>query len=402
MGFFSKVWKGVKKTFKKIGKGIKKGFKKFGKFMGKIGWLGQIAMSFILPGIGSMMLKGLGSMMGLGSKISTLGGLFSSMAGSTNAFVSMAGKGLKFGYKVLGDVTKPFTSVIDAVTTLGKTTVNKVGGIFGYTPFKNSYTTYGDAFSSISDDFSNMYSKDRWDALDNTTSNRKTLNELQKMSDEKLAEMGYGPDAGYAEKLKGATATADGFIDANLAKRGSFIEKDYLTEGNFVVPEIERTYTGTTFDAEGRLLETKYDNSLLSYPTNTGSGVVPTEETFFDQAKNRVRSMPGEFVQKMVELPGETVKGLAKTSAYQKVGLAPTVDDMYPEQEEAKQGFGNINFDASQYLAAAQTQDIDPFDLMSVAYQSGNREAQSFVNGANYGGWSRRFNAFAPSASTFV
>jgi hypothetical protein len=393
MGFFSKVWKGVKKTFKKIGKGIKKGFKKFGKFMGKIGWLGQIAMSFILPGIGSMMLKGLGSMLNLGSKISTLGGLFSSMAGSTNAFVSMAGKGLKFGYKVLGDVTKPFTSVIDAVTTLGKTTVNKVGGIFGYTPFKNSYTTYGDAFSSISDDFSNMYSKDRWDALDNTTSNRKTLNELQKMSDEKLAEMGYGPDAGYAEKLKGATATADGFIDANLAKQGTVTEYNPLLGG-----EAESTYTGTMINKEGRLLQTNYDTSLLS-PTNTGSGVVPTEETFFEQAKNRVRSMPGEFVEKMVELPGETVAGVAKTAAYQKVGLAPTVDDMYPEQEEAKQGFGYIDFDASQYLAAAQTQDIDPFDLMSAAYQAGNREAQSFVNGANYGGWSRRFNAFAPSAS---
>ena len=37
MGFFSKVWKGVKKTFKKIGKGIKKAFKSVGKFMGKIG-----------------------------------------------------------------------------------------------------------------------------------------------------------------------------------------------------------------------------------------------------------------------------------------------------------------------------------------------------------------------------
>ena len=42
----------LRKTFKKIGKGIKKLFKKFGKFMNKIGVLGQIAMMFILPGIG--------------------------------------------------------------------------------------------------------------------------------------------------------------------------------------------------------------------------------------------------------------------------------------------------------------------------------------------------------------
>jgi len=58
MGIFSKIWKGVKTGVKSIGKGIKSAFKKFGKFMNKIGVLGQIAMMFILPGIG----QALGSM----------------------------------------------------------------------------------------------------------------------------------------------------------------------------------------------------------------------------------------------------------------------------------------------------------------------------------------------------
>ena len=48
----------LRKTFKKIGKGIKKAFMKFGKFMGKIGVLGQVAMMFILPGIGAALMKG--------------------------------------------------------------------------------------------------------------------------------------------------------------------------------------------------------------------------------------------------------------------------------------------------------------------------------------------------------
>jgi len=59
MGFLSKAWKGVKKGFKSIGKGIKSAFKKFGKFMGKIGILGQIAMMFIIPYVGGMLMKGL-------------------------------------------------------------------------------------------------------------------------------------------------------------------------------------------------------------------------------------------------------------------------------------------------------------------------------------------------------
>ena len=48
----------LRKSFKKIGKGIKSAFMKFGKFMGKIGVVGQIAMMFILPGIGAALLKG--------------------------------------------------------------------------------------------------------------------------------------------------------------------------------------------------------------------------------------------------------------------------------------------------------------------------------------------------------
>ena len=57
MGGFSKIFKGIKKGFKKIGKGIKGAFQKFGKFMGKIGILGQIAMMFILPGIGNALFN---------------------------------------------------------------------------------------------------------------------------------------------------------------------------------------------------------------------------------------------------------------------------------------------------------------------------------------------------------
>ena len=61
MGIIKKIFKGVGKVFKKIGKGIKSAFKKFGKFMGKIGILGQIAMMFILPGIGNGLLANLGN-----------------------------------------------------------------------------------------------------------------------------------------------------------------------------------------------------------------------------------------------------------------------------------------------------------------------------------------------------
>ena len=67
MGFFKKLGKKLKGAFKKIGRGIKKGFQKFGKFMNKIGIMGQIAMFFILPAVGSAMLRGIGGIAGLGT-----------------------------------------------------------------------------------------------------------------------------------------------------------------------------------------------------------------------------------------------------------------------------------------------------------------------------------------------
>ena len=82
MGFFSKIGKGIKKVFKKIGGAIKKGFKKFGKFMGKAGILGQLAMMFILPGVGGALMKGIsGAFKGLVGQTATQAG--ASAAGAT-------------------------------------------------------------------------------------------------------------------------------------------------------------------------------------------------------------------------------------------------------------------------------------------------------------------------------
>ena len=76
MGFLRKVGKKIKKVFKKIGKKLKKGFGKIAKAFGKLGPLGSIALSFLLPGIGNMLTGWLANMgkfgkfiMNVGSKI---------------------------------------------------------------------------------------------------------------------------------------------------------------------------------------------------------------------------------------------------------------------------------------------------------------------------------------------
>ena len=129
MGFLSKIWKGVKKTFKKIGKGIKKGFKAFGKFMGKIGIVGQIAMMFLTGGIGNAMMSTFGSVLkGLGA-VAQGGGAFAGIAGAAQTVLGAAGNFARL-------VAKPFTTVTDAVTSfIGNTSkylANKVPGMANF------------------------------------------------------------------------------------------------------------------------------------------------------------------------------------------------------------------------------------------------------------------------------
>ena len=117
MGLFSKIWKGVKTGVKSIGKGIKSAFKSFGKFMNKVGVLGQIAMMFILPGIGQ-----------------ALGSMWTGIAGQTAAqgaaAASAASAAATAGATAAGATA---TAAAAAGATAAASVVTAAGGLAGYT-----------------------------------------------------------------------------------------------------------------------------------------------------------------------------------------------------------------------------------------------------------------------------
>jgi len=145
MGFFSKIWKGIKKTVKKIGKGIKKAFGKFGKFMGKIGILGQVAMMFILPGIGAALG---GAFTGAAGALAT-----NTLGGALGAVGQAAGKVMQFVGNTVSKAGNVFNNVTKGVTdTLGNfaKTAGKNLGLKGemFTNAADNFFTGGDsAFS---------------------------------------------------------------------------------------------------------------------------------------------------------------------------------------------------------------------------------------------------------------
>lgn len=173
MGFFSKIVKGIKKVVKKIGKGIKSVFKKVGKFMGKIGFVGQLALGLIMP----YALPALGGALGgfATSLMNTTGsGVFSSIARGAGQFLNAA---VKVGTRV-GQV---FKSVTQAVTkTMGQmvgATINKIPGagnfIKGLTGgrlditqmnFSKAWKATQDAWSTAGDSLTNLFSKSTIDS----------------------------------------------------------------------------------------------------------------------------------------------------------------------------------------------------------------------------------------------
>tara|TARA_R110000803_G_scaffold45292_3_gene95489 strand:- start:626 stop:1885 length:1260 start_codon:yes stop_codon:yes gene_type:complete len=147
MGFFKKIFKGVGKVFKKIGKGIKKVAMKVGKFMNKIGIVGQIAMAFILPGIGAALMNGLGGM-ATSMIANTFGGIGGAIVKGAGHVLNAAHKFVTVGKNVFDTVTSGVTKFIGE---FGKTALNKIPGINIQSASKNFFGS-GGAWQTVQQD----------------------------------------------------------------------------------------------------------------------------------------------------------------------------------------------------------------------------------------------------------
>jgi len=157
MGFFSKIFKGVKKVFKKIGKGIKKVAMKVGKFMNKIGIVGQIALMFI-PGVGPMlsaMFKGIGGV--AATALSAMGPIGATILKGAQFVIGSAGKFITTAKNAFGTITKGVSNFVSEFT---KTGLKKIGfnpTKFGFKPgggldtwVKSGSNSFGEAWGKVS------------------------------------------------------------------------------------------------------------------------------------------------------------------------------------------------------------------------------------------------------------
>ena len=104
-----KIFKGIKKIIKPIGKALKKGLGRIGKVFGKLGPIGTLAMSLMLPGLGAIWSQ-------FGGWASTLGGPLGTIM-----------KGIATAGNTIGNVYSSVTGMIsDAVGTIAGNTIGKI------------------------------------------------------------------------------------------------------------------------------------------------------------------------------------------------------------------------------------------------------------------------------------
>lgn len=250
MGFFKKIFKGIKKVFKKIGKAVKSVFKKVGKFMGKIGIVGQLGLALIMP----YALPALGGL-ATGMMGTQLGGAF-------GAVVKGAGHFLNAAVKVGTRVGSAFKSVTKAVTdTIGNMVGATVNTIPGAGDFIKGIT--GGKIDITSKTFSSA-----WDATQNAWSNAgDSLGNLFSKSTFDSSMNKFGIQANLEKTVGGEFDTSDISYDPVTGKTSIGVDRATGTLGNQgvgldVADSLGLGTPGTTYSASGLPLGT--DEALFT------------------------------------------------------------------------------------------------------------------------------------------
>lgn len=315
MGFFKKLWKKtVGKVWKRIGKTVKSVFKKVGKFMNKIGIVGQIAMSFLLPGIGNALMAGFGNVVSslAGGALGSIGKAAGWVLGKAGTFAKTIGQGFK---TVSGAVT-------DFIGTAGKYVGNKLNitNFQGVDTLSQAFGKEGwggrltDSFAKLGDQASNFWNSTTADFADRG---------IMTAGEKAIADLGtFNTPEINLEKVKQIspeiTQSGTGALDQRFN-----IEVDLDKIGN-VSNVTGPKSMGINLDNVAELGKAESKNWFSKgLEKMTGEATVGA-------ALKAAPGKAGEYAYKsLLEAPGKAVSSVAQTGLAKAVGLGP---------EEYKQG----------------------------------------------------------------
>lgn len=364
MGFFSKVFKKVKKgfksAFKSIGKAVKKVFKGFGKFMGKIGIVGQLAMSFILPGIGGALMKTAGK---------AFTGLTSALGASGNVLLKGAGKMLEMGANFAKMGHSAFKTVTDGigsfVSEMGHAALSKVPGIQNVFP-KITDKSFSSAWNNVQDKFQANTKKvsAAFDDLIGNTKSMTTATQANVLA-QSQAVTGTGTTPSSTASIKGFdTLGPDGkplgmgepFLPTPSGKLP--VDKPFYPTPTGEMPSVLDAAGLKTVGPDGLALDRK-----PFYPTSTGelatvSATPAASKSLLDKGVDLVKDFGTEVKESITEKIKKAPETLGNYVGDQVEGAL--VSAAVGEEEVVEQSFGGgmgpapyQQVDVGQYNSAA-------------------------------------------------
>ncbi len=293
MGFFSRLWKGIKKVFKKIGNGIKRAVKGIGKFVGKLGIVGQIGMMFIMPHIGGFLMKGLGAaangLMGVAGK-----GLGGSLARGLGTVLNTA-------HKFATTAGNAFGTITEGVSNFAKTALNKIPGI------------------SIEGAATNFFGNDSaWS---------RTLDTGSRILDPFKGSTSFGADTSFAD-----AANKTGIRESTLRELNPQITGDTITAGTTLRTDLSQTgFQMAEASKNLEVLQPEFSINQDFIDTSsqrfggpdkiipTQESVIPTQDTFefspAQQSTTTGMSDPQAGVQGTPPAPAPTASLLEKAGS---------------------------------------------------------------------------------------
>ena len=275
MGFFKKIFKGVKKVFKKIGKGIKNVVKGIGKFMNKIGIVGQIALMFLPLGplVGGL-LKGVG---GLATRaLSVMGPIGGQILKGAQFVIGKAGKFVTAGKNAFNTVTSGIKKFVGEFT---KTGLNKMGldpTKFGFGDVGSS--TFSEAWGKVSADITSNASKILDPFKSSITAGSNTT--LQGLSDSAYHSVAdiktMNPQITDWDNITGQTINLDMDNISNVIQGPSLISKSTIDQALAPRPSLlspdTNLLTGEKLTPEGwKGVPFKTPDQLAAEAAGTGS-----------------------------------------------------------------------------------------------------------------------------------
>ena len=335
MGFFSKLWK---KTVGKVWKGIKKVAMKVGKFMNKIGIVGQIAMSFLLPGLGEILGGWAATMMGSSSAIVSGAGKFLNAAVNIGTKAGNVVKSISEGVgKVVGEVVGAVANKIPGmdklVSTLSNGKINITDKNWGTVK-----TAVDNAFGKTGDAVTSLFSKDTFTATNKfavkaqaqkklagdlgdpfRTTEQTMLEKIQatdldtpRLADGSIDQFAIDPNMSINTNISetmGTTNLVASSTPSSLLQAPEPIENLFRSTPQTMLEKIQATDLDTPRLADGSIDQFAIDPNMPINPTvskqlgvdelysfsEEGSNFVPTKTESKLSAKNIAKAMKKTF-----------------------------------------------------------------------------------------------------------